>query len=166
MDLYANKITNFYMTGYLRDYMAFIFGFFTVLLLGTSIYLGAFQFTLKGDQAVSVFAWILTSTLIIAGITILFASSRMTAILVNGYIGFEIAMFFVLFRAPDLALTQLVVETVTTALFLLCFYFLPEWEKVKTPRRTKITNMIIAASVGITFTLIALSVKSGRLFDS
>src|SRR5699024_3593053 len=82
------------------------------------------------------------------------------------YIGFAIAMFFVLFRAPDLSLTQLVLETVTTALFLLCFDFLPEWEKEKPARKTKITNIIIAISVGVTFTLIALSVKSGRLFES
>ena len=166
LDIYANKITNFYMTGYLRDYIAFIFSFFTVLLLGVFFYVDAFAFSIEGDATINIFAWILVGSIIIAGMTILFASSRMTAIIVNGYIGFAIAMFFVLFRAPDLALTQLVVETVTTALFLLCFYFLPEWEKEKPARKTKITNIIIAISVGVTFTLIALSVKSGRLFES
>lgn len=166
IDTYANTITNFYMTGYLRDYIAIVFVFFTVVLSSTLFSLDAFTFTLVGDQPVSIFAWILTTTIAIAGVAILFAQSRLTAIVVNGYIGFAIAMFFVLFRAPDLALTQLVVETVTTALFLLCFYFLPEWEKVKIPMKTKITNIIISVSVGITFTLIALSVKSGRLFDS
>ena len=49
----------------------------------------------------------------------------------NGVLGYSIAIFFVFFRAPDFALTQIVVETVTTALFLLCFYFLPEWKKEK-----------------------------------
>ncbi|MEJ8778887.1 Na+/H+ antiporter subunit A [Pseudogracilibacillus sp. ICA-222130] len=166
LDIYANKITNFYMTGYLRDYIAFIFSFFTVLLLGVFFYVDAFAFSMEGDAAMNIFAWILVVSIIIAGMTILLASSRLTAIVVNGYIGFAIAMFFVLFRAPDLALTQLVVETVTTALFLLCFYFLPEWEKEKPARKTKVTNMIIAISVGVTFTLIALSVKSGRLFES
>lgn len=166
LDIYANKITNFYMTGYLRDYIAFIFSFFTVLLLGVFLYVDAFAFSIEGDATINIFAWILVGSIIIAGMTILFASSRMTAIVVNGYIGFAIAMFFILFRAPDLALTQLVVETVTTALFLLCFYFLPEWEKEKPARKTKITNIIIAISVGVTFTLIALSVKSGRLFES
>ncbi|MEM5614701.1 hydrogenase subunit MbhD domain-containing protein [Staphylococcus pseudintermedius] len=32
--------------------------------------------------------------------------------------------FLYFFNAPDLALTQFVVETISTALFLLCFYHL------------------------------------------
>lgn len=166
MDKSTKAVTNFYMTGFLRDYFAYIFIFFIFLLGGTLVYMDAFTFTLEGDQPVHPFAWILASTIVIAGVTILFASSRLTAILVNGYIGFAIAMFFVIFRAPDLALTQLVVETVTTALFLLCFYFLPRWEKTSTSGNVKRKNMLISIGVGVVFTLIALSVKSGRLYNS
>ena len=54
---------------------------------------------------------------------ILFAKARITAVLLNGVLGYSVAFFFVIFRAPDLALTQLVVESVTTALFLLALSF-------------------------------------------
>lgn len=165
-DRLAKGITNFYMTGYLRHYVMYIFLFFIIVLGGSLYYLGAFTFSLNNDQPVHPFVWMLASTIVIAGMTIFFAKTRLTAILVNGYIGFAIAMLFVLFRAPDLALTQLVVETVTTALFLLCFYFLPEWEKTKVVRKVKMTNIVISISVGTIFTLIALSVKSGKLFRS
>src|SRR5699024_4789877 len=74
--------------------------------------------------------------------------------------------FYVLFRAPDLALTQIVVETATTALFLLCFYFLPEWKQVKRKRNVSIKHLIISISVGLTFILVSLSVQSGKLFES
>src|SRR5699024_9327924 len=84
IDKYANTITNFYMTGFLRDYIAFVFVFFTVVLSGTLFSLNAFTFTLADDQPVSIFAWILTITIAIAGVTILFAQSRLTAIVVNG----------------------------------------------------------------------------------
>src|SRR5699024_1858220 len=60
----------------------------------------------------------------------------------------------------------LVVETVTTALFLLCFYFLPEWKPLIIERKRKVWNAIISIGVGVVFTLIALAVKSGRLFQS
>ncbi|MEI3611199.1 Na+/H+ antiporter subunit A [Pseudogracilibacillus sp. SO30301A] len=163
-DWFAKEITNRYMTGYLRHYMAYIFLVFMVLLGGSLYFLDAFSFTTQNDQSVGPFSWILAGTIAIAGMSIIFAQSRLTAIVFNGYIGFAIAMFFVIFKAPDLALTQLVVETVTTALFLLCYYFLPEWEKV--PRRINWVNIIISISVGTIFTLIALSVNSGRLFDS
>src|SRR5690625_3079789 len=108
----------------------------------------------------------MNASIIIDEITILFVSSMLAAILINGYIGFAIAILFVLFRAPDLALTQLVVETVTTALFLLCFAFLPEWKKDNLSKKVPWLRAFISISVGIVFTVIALSVKSGRLFDS
>jgi len=165
-DRISKAITDVYMTGYLRDYFTYIFIFF-ILLLGGSLYsLDAFQFSIKNDQALGPFEWLLAATIVVAAITILFAKSRLTAIVVNGYIGFAIAMFFVVFRAPDLALTQLVVETVTTALFLLCFYFLPEWQNKRLSRKTKSINIAISITVGTIFTLVALSVNSGSLFDS
>lgn len=163
-DKTTKSITNFYMTGYLRDYFAYIFIFFVILLGSAFISLDVFAISVSGDQPVNFFEWTLATTIVIAGITILFVSSRLNAILINGYIGFAIAMFFVLFRAPDLALTQLVVETVTTALFLLAFYFLPAWEK--RADGVKWRNLAIAVSVGIVFTVIALAVNSGRLFPS
>ena len=53
----------------------------------------------------------------------------MTAIILTGVVGYIVTLFFVIFRAPDLALTQMTVETVSVALFLLCFYHLPKLRK-------------------------------------
>jgi len=166
MDHFAKKITNFYMTGFLKHYFMYIFLFFIFILGGTFIYLDVFSFSIQDDQPVDAFSWMLAVMIVTAGIVVLFAKSRLTAILINGFIGFLISMLFVLLRAPDLALTQLVVETVTTALFLLCFYFLPEWKPLTIERRKKVWNGIISIGVGVVFTLIALAVKSGRLFQS
>src|SRR5699024_8913899 len=156
--------TQFYMTRFLRQYLAYIFVFFSIILLSYLYYLKAFTFSLANDEPMTPIVWMITITIIIAGITMLIVPSRLAIILINGYIGFSIALLFVIFRAPDLALTQLVVETITTTLFLLCFYFLPKWSREKI--RLDIMRFIIAISVGLTFTLIALSVKSGRLFES
>ena len=165
-DRLAKNITTFYMTGYLRNYFQYIFITFA-FLIGFSLFkLDAFNFSLEGDAPIGIFEWTLAVTIIIAGGTIIFTSSRLTAIIINGYIGFTIAMFFVLFRAPDLALTQLVIETVTTALFLLALYFLPKWETKRAPKNERRRNLLIATAVGTIFTLVALSVKSGKLFTS
>lgn len=166
MESSASKITNTYMTGFLRDYFRYIFVFLTVVTLGVFFYTGAFSFDLTNDAPVRPFEWILATIMLVATISILFTKTRLTAILFNGVLGFSIAMFFVLFRAPDLALTQLVIETVTTALFLLCFYFLPTWKKEDSDRSLHIPNLLIALGVGTTFVLIALSVHSGKLVES
>src|SRR5690606_20415419 len=114
---------------------------------------------------VSAYELALALTLVIAAIFIAFSNNRIAAILVLGVAGYIVALFFVNFRAPDLALTQLVIETVTVALFLLCFYHLPELRREKVKRRIRIGNLIVSVLVGIAVTVIAISSFSSKMFD-
>lgn len=57
---------------------------------------------------------------------------RLTALVITGVVGLIVALVFVKFSAPDLALTQLSVEVVTVILLLLALYFLP----ATTPRES------------------------------
>lgn len=166
MENRAPKLTSLYMTGFLRHYFIYIYIFLILVTGGVLFYTNAFSFTLTGDAPIHLFEWIIAGVMFVAVIMILLSKKRLTAILFNGVIGFSIALFFVLFRAPDLALTQIVVETVTTALFLLCFYFLPEWQPEKIKLKTKLINGLISIAVGTTFVIVALTVKSGKLFDT
>lgn len=75
-------------------------------------------------------------------------------------------MLFVLYRAPDLALTQLIVETVTVALFLLVFYHLPKLRKKDQPVSTQVLNVIISVGFGALMTMVAISAHSSKWFDS
>jgi multicomponent Na+:H+ antiporter subunit A len=104
--------------------------------------------------------------MVVLAVTVLFARSRLTSILAVGALGYMVAFLFVLFRAPDLALTQLVVETVTTVLFLLCFYHLPKIKKDNSSWRVKATKGTIALGMGLVMTLVALSVNGSRFFPS
>jgi multicomponent Na+:H+ antiporter subunit A len=162
----STKLTSFYMTGYLRHYLLYIYFFFAAVIGGILFYTGAFDASIANDAPISPFEWIITFVVLTAGIAIMVVKSRLTAIILNGVIGYSLAVFFVLFRAPDLAMTQIVVETVTTALFLLCFYFLPVWRKEDAPKPSKFLNGVIAVAVGTVFVLVALAVKSGKLFDT
>lgn len=56
---------------------------------------------------------------------VLISRNPITAVIVTGLTGFGSAAAFLALRAPDLALTQLLVEAVTVILFLLAFRFLP-----------------------------------------
>lgn len=67
--------------------------------------------------------------MVIAAVATLFANHNLSAILILGVVGFGTSMLFVIYRAPDLALTQLVIETISMALFLLTFYHLPKLKK-------------------------------------
>ena len=92
--------------------------------------------------------------------------SRMVSIIMLGAIGYSMALFFAFFRAPDLALTQLAIETVTTTLFLVCFYHLPKKSKHEEAVGFKFTNFMISVGVGAIVILFGLAAYSNRLFES
>lgn len=142
-----NSSTNFtkkYMTGNLTHYFVYIYVFFVALIAGYFIWSEAFAFNFVQDSAIESYELILVFVMMFAAVWMLFAKGRVTAMLLNGVLGYSIAFFFVIFRAPDLALTQLVVESVTTALFLLCFKYLPDLMPEITRKRVKWSNAVIS----------------------
>lgn len=166
MEESSRRVTNRYMTGFIRDYLVYIF-LFIILIVGGSLYLfGGVSIDTTKDAPINLYELALMVGMVITAITVLFSTSRMTSIVAVGALGFLVSFFFVLFRAPDLALTQLVVETVTTALFLLCFYHLPELRKEVSRIPFKFVNALISVGVGLIVTLVALSANGTRLFDS
>ncbi|WP_010277057.1 Na+/H+ antiporter subunit A [Paenibacillus senegalensis] len=158
-------ITRTYMTGSIRQYFVYIFGFFAIILLYSLFKLGAFQITADSYAEISVYEVLLLAAMIFAAVAIPFVNSRLTAIILLGAVGYLMTTFFVVLRAPDLALTQMIVETVSVTLFLLCFYHLPKLKKEISAPKFKITNLIISIGVGVTVTLLALSANGSRLFD-
>ncbi|MED4205690.1 Na+/H+ antiporter subunit A [Neobacillus mesonae] len=160
------KITKRYMTGFVRDYLVYIF-FIIILVLGGAMWLlGGTSFNFSKNAPVNAFEVGMVIGMIMAVLTVLLAKLRLTAIIALGALGFLVSLLFVVFRAPDLALTQLVVETVTTVLFLLCFYHLPELQKEKSRISFKLTNLVISLGVGSVFTVLALSANNHRFSET
>ncbi|MCU0155832.1 Na+/H+ antiporter subunit A [Bacillus safensis subsp. safensis] len=160
------RLTNSYMTGFLRDYLVYVFGFMIIVIGGVMFYQQAFSF--QTDQAASIGTYevILSLVMVAATIATVFASSRLTAIIALGVMGYTLSLFFVIFRAPDLALTQLIIETISVALFLLCFYHLPKLSLKQKTRRFKMTNFIISLGVGVVVTCLAFSSTSQQSLDT
>lgn len=166
LEMASQWLTNAYMTGSVRRYLIYILTFFIVALGLTMIGSNAFRFDTSGYADMSAYEAAVAAALILAAVAVPFARSRLTAIILTGAVGYMVTLFFVLFRAPDLALTQMIVETVSVTLFLLCFYHLPKLRREKLNVRFKLTHVLISAGVGILVTLIALSASGSRAFDS
>ena len=60
-----------------------------------------------------------------AALVAITSRSRLGAIAALGAAGYCVALIFLLFGAPDLAMTQILVETLTVVLFVFVFYRLP-----------------------------------------
>lgn len=166
MQTFSSNLTRTYMNGFIRTYLVYIFTFFILLLGTTLVWKNAFKLSTNDLSSIGFYEVLLALIIAAASISILFAKSRLTSIILLGAVGYTVALFFVLFRAPDLALTQLVIETVSVSLFLLCFYHLPKLKRNEERIRFKAVNLAVSIGVGAIVTLIALSAHSNKLVDS
>ena len=75
--------------------------------------------------------------------------NRVVALVLTGVVGLLIAPLFMLFSAPDLALTQLSVEVVTVLLMLLALNFLPKETPVESAAPRRLRDLGIAGIAGL-----------------
>lgn len=161
----SSRWTSAYMTGSVRSYLIYIFLFF-IATLGFALYrMEPFPLAADSYENVTIYELGLIVALIVSTIAVPFARSRKVAIILTGMVGYLVTLFFVIFRAPDLALTQLIVETVSVALFLLCFYHLPKLTR-ELSTRFRLMNALIAVGVGTVVTWIALGANGDRTIQT
>lgn len=166
LDKGAKGLTDRYMTGSIRHYLIYIFAFLIVSITITMGGSANMRFDFSEYAPMSLYEAVVIFALILSVIAVPFARTRMLAIILTGTVGYMVTLFFVIFRAPDLALTQMIVETVSVTLFLLCFYHLPKLKKEIETLSFKLPNFVIALGVGVVMTLLALSASSNRSFES
>ena len=166
LDVGLNRISRRYMTGSMRHYLLYMFSGITIIVIGSLFVKDAFSISFQGASPINLYEIILIVVLLIGTAITILAKSRLTAIIGLGTVGYTVALFFVIFNAPDLALTQLVIETISVALFLLAFYHLPKLGKREERMRFQLNRAIISIAVGVMVTLVALSAHSQKLIPS
>lgn len=93
--------------------------------------------------------WLLWLTLLAATIyTVVLYRQRLLAIIVLSVVGLMVSLAFAFLSAPDLALTQLLVEMVTLALMLLALNYLPSASPLEHSRLRKWRDAAIAIVAG------------------
>jgi multicomponent Na+:H+ antiporter subunit A len=90
------------------------------------------------------------------------ARSRLAAIAALGVVGFSVALVFVLFSAPDLAMTQFSIETLTVIVFVLALYHLPRFGNLSSAW-TRARDASVALTAGALITLMALTATGVQL---
>jgi len=88
---------------------------------------------------------------------------RFAAVLLVGAIGYGMAALFMIQGAPDLAITQLLIETLGTVMFVLVFRHLPERFPITRLRSGQWPRIAIAVLVGVfvfAFTLLATGART------
>jgi multicomponent Na+:H+ antiporter subunit A len=94
--------------------------------------------------------------LTVATVAAVRARTRLAAAITMTTIGFLVSMLFVVYRSPDILLTQILIETVSTIFVLLVLAFLPTFRKQDLPAFTRLVHLGVSAAFGITITLLLL----------
>lgn len=147
---FARGVTAGLTNGSLQSYL-------TWLILST-LTLGAFPFVRAGGPGGG--AWSLTGVTVVdlvgalvlaVGVVgaVLWHRRRVTALIMASAVGLIVSLAFARFSGPDLAMTQLAVEVVTTLLLLLALYFLPERTAAESSAGRRIGHATIAGLSGL-----------------
>jgi multicomponent Na+:H+ antiporter subunit A len=87
------------------------------------------------------------------------APGRLTTVAALSVVGYCVSLIYILYGAPDLAMTQILVETLTVILFVLVFYHLPRFSRISS-LATRVRDGIIALTTGGLITLLVLAVTA------
>jgi multicomponent Na+:H+ antiporter subunit A len=98
---------------------------------------------------------VVAGLIIAAALSAAVARSNIAAALSLGAVGYGVALIYGLFGAPDLAMTQFAVETLTVVIFVLVFYQLRGFGDLSSPL-VKARDAIVAVAAGSVITILTL----------
>ncbi len=101
--------------------------------------------------------------IVIGALAAVRADKRFLAVLMVAVTGYGIALMFALQGAPDLALTQVLVESIILVAFLLAMRSLPAELRDRTGGKYRLIRVIIGLSFGATMILVAINALGARV---
>lgn len=139
--------------GYLRHYLLITLAT-TVLLVGGTLVANG----LPGAQG-----WgdlrpheaLLVAVIVLGAVVTILSHSRLGAVAALGVVGFGVALIFAQFGAPDLAMTQFAIETLSVILLVFALYHMPA-RLVSLRRSVRWRDAAVALAGGATITLLVL----------
>lgn len=145
-----------FITNKLRRNMGYIFVFLSMTILGGYLILGSPRLISTTLSKVHIFNIVIAFGVLICCVALSVMTNRLVLIMTSSGIGFLMTALYVTFRAPDLAMTQFVIESISTIIFLVAFILLTNKTKHIEKPKFKLTNAIIATLTGLSFIVVGL----------
>ncbi len=143
--------------GLLRRYLFTVFASFALLVGATLLITAALPAALTWPDLLFKH-WVVVALIAAGAVTTARARSRLVAVCALGVVGVGIAMLFVMFGAPDVAITQLLVETLVVVLVAVAMLRLPGLEQGRRAAAGRHLDALLAGSVGLVVALLVLAV--------
>ncbi|MFV9506687.1 MAG: hydrogen gas-evolving membrane-bound hydrogenase subunit E [Oscillochloridaceae bacterium umkhey_bin13] len=160
----ATGMTRRIQSGRMRTYALYSILSF-MLFVGTPFVLfGLGEMRVPFDDGLQFHEIIAASMIPVGIIATITARTRLGAIIAVSLIGAMVALLFVLFSAVDLALTQLLIEVLSTVFLLLVFSVLPVRFQSFSPAWVRWRDAAIAIAFGVLMTGMVLATSTSNLF--
>ncbi len=164
----GHRLFHSIQTGHVRHYLAVVFSVLT-LCVGWAAW--ADPAMLRPPAGMDPFEYpaglLLGAVVCAAAIALPMVTERVVRVLVLGASGFAVVGLYLVYQAPDLALTQLMFEIISVILFLLVLRLLPRPDR--RPRIRVLPRLALASIVGISIgwmTLLAGHAADNRADDA
>jgi multicomponent Na+:H+ antiporter subunit A len=156
----ATRITAIVQNGSLPSYAGVILATAAVLpgvaLIRAGVWNGWPQ--LAGSPA----HWPIVAIMLGAATAAVITGRRFSAAVFLSVVGYAMAGLFIVQGAPDLALTQTAIETLTTVLFVLVLRRLPDRYEHRAPPATRVLRLAVSAAVGVMVFAFAIISRGAR----
>lgn len=162
----SRQLTDAYMSGLLWRYLSIVLGVAVFGVTAVALSSELPRLTLDSSRMPEVFEVLVCIATICAIVGTVVAPTRLAAIMTLGASGYSLALLFALLRAPDLALTQIMVETISVALFLSVFVYLPPFPAEEERRRLRSGHLVLAATIGVGITTLLALMRTHRVAPS
>lgn len=154
----ARDISNAIQHGILRRYL-FVIIIFPLLIIGLYVVMRPIPYAPVTHDSLNIGGVMLTLIIVSAALVVSFTPSRLMGIVALGVIGFAVALIFLSFGAPDLAITQFTVETLAVIVFVLIIKRLPRFPECSS-RGSRLRDGFLAASIGLGMSAFAYVILS------
>ncbi|MCE7040437.1 hydrogen gas-evolving membrane-bound hydrogenase subunit E [Dyadobacter sp. CY312] len=156
---FSSWYTDFMHNGYLRSYLIRIIVFAEILLVYELIRGGPIHIDYSKLIPISIHEGVNVLILLGALYLTVTTTSRLTAVVGTSIIGYAICLMFVFYSAPDLAITQFTIDTLTVVLFVFVLFNLPSFLVIPNSNKSIIVrDGLVAGSFGIILSLTAIKV--------
>jgi multicomponent Na+:H+ antiporter subunit A len=161
---FSQRKTNFMQHGYHRLYILTIFLFASIAIWFQIVYTWGWQ----TEASFSFQPFYITALIVLIIVAIIYSTvsrSRIATIVALGVIGYGLSLIYLYYSAVDLAITQILVETLIVVMFVMVLQRLPKFARLSS-RRTKIRDLVVALMFGSVMTVVAIKATLVELNDS
>jgi len=157
----ASSVTLFFQNGFLTKYLKVIFGVLIILLFWVYVEGSLLPDALVFEREIAlleIYDFFPMLLIFIGTVFIIKSSSRLRILVCLSLVGYGIAFFYAIFSAPDVSMTQFLVETITLVIFTIILNKMPKNATFPLEAR-KLLIAAVSALFGIIMTLVLFSLQ-------